>query len=93
MFNKYYSISACYERQNEETKKDEFVIVCNEIKGKGLLSSYTNYFKIPKEDFLRKFQNDYKKDVYNKWLERKILEVWVEFSHDVHGIVASVPEK
>ena len=93
MFNKYYQVKSCYERENKDTKKKEVVIVWQEIKWKWLLSSYSNYFILTPEEFIKKFWSKIKNDEFNKWLERSYFEVWVEYAFDVHGVVDKVPEK
>lgn len=93
MFNKYYQIKSCYERENKDTKKKEVVLVWQEIKWKGLLSSYSNYFILTPEEFIKKFWSKIKNDEYNKWLERLYYEVWVDYSFDVHWVVDKLPEK
>lgn len=93
MFNRYYQIKSCYERENKDTKKKEVVLVWQEIKWKGLLSSYSNYFILTPEEFIKKFWSKIKNDEYNKWLERFYFEVWVDYSFDVHWVVDKLPEK
>lgn len=93
MYNKYYQIKSCYERENKETKKKEVVLIWNEIKWKGLLSSFSNFFTLSPEDFTKKFWTHVKPDEYNKWLERKNLEVWCETMFEVHWIIDDLPEK
>ena len=92
MFNKYYEIRGCYERENNDSKAKEVVIICNEIKWKGILSSYTNYFTLSPEDFIRKFGSSIVKDDKNFGLVRKTLEVGVDYIHDLHGITNTLPE-
>lgn len=93
MFNKYYQVKSCYERENKDTKKKEVVVVWQEFKWKGLLSSYTNYFVLTPEDFIKKFWSKIKNDEYNKGLERVPFEVGVDYSFDVHWVVDKLPEK
>jgi len=92
MFNKYYQIKSCYERENKETKRKEVVLVWNEIKGKWLLSSFSNYFILTPDDFMKKFWSKVKNDEYNKGLERVNFEVWVEYAFEVHGVVDKLPD-
>lgn len=92
MYNKYYQIKSCYERENKETKQNEVVVIANELKGKWLLSIYSNYFIFTPEEFVKKFWSKIKNDQYNKWLERLNIEVWVEYSLDVHWVCDNLPE-
>lgn len=92
MFNKYYQISSCYERENKETKENEVVIICNELKWKWVISSFRNYFTFTPEDFAKKFWHVVKKDQRNFWLERQSLEVGCEYLYDVHWITKDLPE-
>lgn len=91
MFNKYYQIKSCYERENKDSKQNEVVIIANEVKWKWLLSSYNNYFIFTPEEFVKKFWTKIKNDVYNKWLERLNIEVWCEIINDVHWVIDNLP--
>lgn len=93
MFNKYYQVKSCYERENKETKKKEIVVIWQEIKWKWLLSSYSNYFVLTPEEFIKRFWSKAKNDEFNKGLERQYFEVWVDYSFDVHWLVDKLPEK
>ena len=92
MFNKYYQVKSCYERENKDTKKKEVVVVWQEIKGKGLLSSYSNYFILTPDEFIKKFGSKSQDDEFNKGLERENFEVWVNYSFEVHGLVDRLPD-
>ena len=93
MFNKYYQVKSCYERENKDTKKKEFVVVWQEIKWKWLLASYSNYFTLTPEEFIKKFWSKAKDDLYNKGLERVRFEVWCDYLYEIHGVVDKLPEK
>lgn len=92
MFKKYYQIKSCYERENKESKENEVVIIANEVKWKGLLSSFSNYFVFTPEEFVKKFWSSIKNDQYNKWLERLNVLVNCEIINDVQGVVENLPD-
>lgn len=89
MFKKYFEIKSVYERENKETKEQEVVIIANELRWKGIISSYTNYFVLTPTTFVEKFKNEIDKDKRNFGLERKNLEVDCEYSYTPNVIVSS----
>lgn len=92
MFNKYYEIKSVYERENKETKENEVVVICNEIKWKWIVTSYTQFFVFTPMEFASKFWSEVKKDQRNFWLERLPLEVWVKYEYEVHWINRNLPD-
>lgn len=92
MFNKYYEIKSVYERENKETKENEVVVICNEIKWKWIVTSYTQFFVFTPIEFASKFWSEVKKDQRNFWLERLPLEVWVKYEYEVHWINRNLPD-
>lgn len=92
MFNKYFEIKSCYLRENKESGDDEYVVVCNEIRGKGVVSSYTRFFTFTEEEFIKKFWSEIKKDSRNYGLERLPLEVGCDYTFEVHGINKNLPD-
>lgn len=92
MFNKYYEIKSVYERENKETKENEVVVICNEIKWKWIVTSYTQFFVFTPMEFASKFWSEVKKDQRNFGLERLPLEVWVKYEYEVHWINRNLPD-
>lgn len=92
MFNKYFEIKSCYLRENKNNGEDEYVIVCNEIRWKWVVASYTRFFTFTEEEFVEKFRNKIKKDARNYWLERLPLEVGCDYTFQVHWITENLPE-
>lgn len=91
MYNRYFQISSCYKRENKDLKKQEIVIVWNQIKWKGLISQYKKYLVMSPEDFNKKFAWKIKEWEYNLGLTNSNIEVWVEEMYDVHWIIDKLP--
>ena len=92
MFNKYFEIKSCYLRENKDSWDDEYVVVCNEIKWKWVVASYTRFFTFNQEEFLKKFWSVLKEDARNYGLERLPLEVWCDYTFEVHWINKNLPD-
>lgn len=91
-YYKYYSIQSCYERQSKETWENEVVLIVNEWKWKGILSSYTQWLTFTPEVFVKKFWSQIKNDEYNKWLSRKNLRCEIEIVKKNEEIVSDLPD-
>lgn len=94
MLNKYFEIRSCYERENKETKEKEVVVIANELRWKGAISSYTQFFVFEPEKFVEMFRGDIRKDERNFWLERKVLNCDLEYLYHPKCIVSkdNIPE-
>lgn len=94
MLNKYFEIRSCYERENKDTQEKEVVIIANELRWKGAISSYSQYFVFTPEKFVEMFRGEINKEARNFGLERKILHSDMDYVYYPKSIVSkdSLPE-
>ena len=94
MFTKYFEITSAYERENKETKDKEVVIIWNELRWKGVISSFSRFFVFTPEEFVSKFRSYIKENERNFWLTRLKLAVDTDYIYSPKDIVSdnNLPE-
>ena len=91
-YYKYYKLNSCFKRENKETKEEEIVVIGNEIRGKGLISSYPKWFTFDPEEFVNIFWSKIKKDEYNMWLNGVNFRGEVDFNVSNIESVDTLPD-